>query len=241
MTQTSQEQPPTYRWVILIAACIIGFMLVGARETLGNFLKPMTGELHWDRETISLIAAINLWLSGLLQPFTGHIMDRFGAKWLFASSVTLYGLGVLLVGFTHTAWYMVCVYGVVVGSATAGSSISLSNALVAQWFPAQRRAFAISVNNACVALGRLALLTLSFYAFTLYGWRWTHIYLGAGILLVTIPAALVFPGHRSTATTVRRWRANAPRPGGPWKWRAGLIPCEPCRSGKSWEAISSVA
>ena len=53
MTQTSQEQPPTYRWVILIAACIIGFMLVGARETLGNFLKPMTGELHWDRETIS--------------------------------------------------------------------------------------------------------------------------------------------------------------------------------------------
>ena len=147
MTQTSQEQPPTYRWVILIAACIIGFMLVGARETLGNFLKPMTGELHWDRETISLIAAINLWLSGLLQPFTGHIMDRFGAKWLFASSVTLYGLGVLLVGFTHTAWYMVFVYGVVVGSATAGSSISLSNALVAQWFPAQRRAFAISVNN----------------------------------------------------------------------------------------------
>ena len=82
-------------------------------------------------------------------------MDRFGAKWLFASSVTLYGLGVLLVGFTHTAWYMVCVYGVVVGSATAGSSISLSNALVAQWFPAQRRAFAISVNNARVALGRL--------------------------------------------------------------------------------------
>ena len=46
MTQTPQEQPPPYRWVILIAACLIGFMLVGARETLGNFLKPMTGELH---------------------------------------------------------------------------------------------------------------------------------------------------------------------------------------------------
>jgi MFS family permease len=225
MTQTSQEQPPTYRWVILIAACIIGFMLVGARETLGNFLKPMTGELHWDWETISLIAAINLWLSGLLQPFTGHIMDRFGAKWLFASSVTLYGLGVLLVGFTHTAWYMVCVYGVVVGSATAGSSISLSNALVAQWFPAQRRAFAISVNNACVALGRLALLTLSFYAFTLYGWRWTHIYLGAGILLVTIPAALVFPGHRSTANhraQVARQRTTARGPLEVARWSDSL-------------------
>ncbi|HSX83050.1 MAG TPA: MFS transporter [Candidatus Saccharimonadia bacterium] len=207
MAQTQQEQPQAYRWVILTAACIIGFMLVGARETLGNFLKPITGELHWDRETISLIAAINLWLSGLLQPFTGHIMDRFGAKWLFAISVTLYGVGVLLVSFTHTAWYLVVVYGVLVGSATAGSSISLSNALVAQWFPAQRRAFAISVNNACVALGRLALIYLSFYAFTLYGWRWTHIYLGVAILLVTIPAALLFPGHRSTVEN----RAQAAR------------------------------
>jgi MFS family permease len=83
MTQIPQAQPPPYRWAILSAACLIGFMLVGARETLGNFLKPMTGELHWDRETISLIAAMNLWVSGLLQPFTGHIMDRFGAKWLF--------------------------------------------------------------------------------------------------------------------------------------------------------------
>src|SRR4029450_5530957 len=60
-----------------------------------------------------------------------------------------------------------------------------------------------------LALGRLALLTLSFYAFTLYGWRWTHIYLGAGILLVTIPAALVLPRHRSTA--VHRAPAAGPR------------------------------
>ncbi|MBM3225179.1 MAG: MFS transporter [Candidatus Tectomicrobia bacterium] len=207
MTSTQQEAPQTYRWLILAAACTIGFMLVGARETLGNFLKPITSELHWDRETISLIAAINLWLSGLLQPFTGNIMDRFGPKWLFASSVTLYGVGVLLVGFTQTPWYLVLVYGVLVGSATAGSSISLSNALVAQWFPAQRRAFAISINNVFVALGRLALLYLSYYAMTLYGWRWSHIYLGVAILLVTIPAALLFPGRRST----ERHQAQAAR------------------------------
>ena len=79
MTQTQQEQPQAYRWVILTAACIIGFMLVGARETLRNFLK-LSREATRDRETISLIAAINLWLSGLLQPFTGHIMDRFPAS-----------------------------------------------------------------------------------------------------------------------------------------------------------------
>lgn len=190
MTSSQSEAPPTYRWVILGAAALLGFMLVGARETLGNFLKPITAELQWDRETLSLVAAINLWLSGLLQPFTGYIMDRFGAKWLMTISVTLYGAGVLLVGFTHSVWYLVLVYGVLVGSATAGSSISLTNAVVAQWFPPARRAFAISLNNAGVALGRLALLSLSYYALTLYGWRWSHIFLGIAILAVSIPRGL---------------------------------------------------
>lgn len=201
MIQTPHEQRQTYRWVILVAACVIGLMLTGMRATLGNFLKSITEELQWDRETISLIAAINLWLSGLLQPFTGHIMDRFGAKWLFAISVSLYGLGVVLVGFTHTVWYLVVVYGVLIGAATAGSSMSLSNTLVAQWFPAQRRALMMSVNNAAVALGRVALIYLSFQALTLYGWRMSHIYLGMAILIVTIPAALLFPGHRTKTGT----------------------------------------
>lgn len=196
MTQTQAEQPPSYRWVILGAAFLIGFMLVGMRETLGNFFKEITGELQWDREQMSLIAAINLWFSGLLQPFTGHILDRYGARWLFVISVALYGLGVSLVAFTYSFWYLVAVYGVLLGAATAGSSISLSNALVAQWFPAQRRAFAISLNNAGVALGRLMLLMLSYQALVLYGWRQSHIFLGLAILAITIPAALVLPGRR---------------------------------------------
>jgi hypothetical protein len=50
MTQTQQEQRQAYRWVILTAACIIGFMLVGARETLGNFLKPITGTALGSRD-----------------------------------------------------------------------------------------------------------------------------------------------------------------------------------------------
>lgn len=199
MTQTQDSQSSSYRWVILGAAFIIGFMLVGMRESLGNFFKEITGELHWDREKMSLVAAINLWLSGLLQPFTGHILDRCGARWLFVISVAFYGLGVALVAFTQSFWYMVAIYGVLIGAATAGSSISLSNALVAQWFPAERRAFAISLNNAGVALGRLVLLTLSYQALVLYGWRQSHIYLGLAILVITIPAALTFPGRRRAA------------------------------------------
>src|SRR5919108_1690052 len=135
MGQSSLEaQRRVYRWFLLTALCLIGFMTIGTRATLGNFFKTIIADLSWDRGTISFVVAVNLWISGVLQPFTGHLMDRFGARWLFVISVTAYGLGVALIGFTNGFGYLLVVYGLLVGAATAGSSTSLTNALLAQWF-----------------------------------------------------------------------------------------------------------
>jgi MFS family permease len=201
MTQAQEEQQKhVYRWVILVAVCIIGFMTMGTRATLGNFFKSIIADLHWDRGTISFVVAMNLWISGCLQPFTGNVMDRFGAKWLFVASVTAYGLGVALIGFTNSLGYLVLVYGFVVGAATAGASISLTNALVAQFFR-ERRALAMSINNASAALGQLFLVYISYLLLESSGWRMSHLYLGIAVLMVTIPMALLVPRHSASSFT----------------------------------------
>src|SRR5262245_29885167 len=129
-----EAQMRAYRWFLLIALSLIGFMTIGTRATLGNFFKTIIADLNWDRGTISFVVAVNLWISGLLQPFAGHLMDRFGAKWLFTASVLAYGVGVALMGLTNSVGYLLVIYGLIVGAASAGSSMSLSNALLAQWF-----------------------------------------------------------------------------------------------------------
>jgi MFS family permease len=187
-----EQQKDVYRWVILIAVCIIGFMTMGTRATLGNFFKSIIADLHWDRGTISFVVAMNLWISGFLQPFTGNVMDRFGAKWLFVVSVTTYGVGVALISFTNGLGYLVLVYGLILGAATAGGSISLMNALVAQFFR-ERRALAMSINNASAALGQLFLVYVSYLLLESSGWRMSHLYLGIAVLVVTIPMALLVP------------------------------------------------
>jgi len=193
MTAAQKErQRQMYRWVILVGVCLIGFMTMGTRATLGNFFKSIIADLHWDRGTISFVVAVNLWISGFLQPFTGHLLDRFGAKWLFAASVAGYGLGVGLIGFTDSLGYLLVVYGLLVGAATAGASISLTNALVAQWFR-DWRAFAMSINNASAALGQLVLVYISYVMLEASGWRVSHFYLGAAVLVVTLPLALLMP------------------------------------------------
>jgi MFS family permease len=200
MGQSSlQAQMQAYRWFLLVALSLIGFMTIGTRATLGNFFKTIIADLSWDRATISFVVAVNLWISGLLQPFTGHLMDRFGAKWLFTSSVAAYGLGVVLMGFTNSFGYLLVIYGIMLGVASAGSSMSLSNALLAQWFR-DGRAFAMSINNACGAVGQLILVYISYLLLESVGWRPSHVYLGLAVLAVAVPLALMVPRRRLEST-----------------------------------------
>jgi MFS family permease len=201
MTRTqSVQQQQSYRWVILVAMCVIGFMTIGTRSTVSSFLKTIIADLGTNRETISFIVAANIWLSGLLQPFAGYVMDRFGARGLFTASVALYGLGIGLIGLTHSVWYLFVIYGVLVGAASAGASMSLTNALLAQWFK-DWRALAMSINNAGGAVGTLFVVgTMSPWLLSSFGWRFSHIYLGAAVLLLAAPLGLVIPRRRRAAS-----------------------------------------
>jgi MFS family permease len=236
MTAAQRErQRRIYRWVVLLGVCSIGFMMVGTRATLGNFFKSIIGELQWDRGTISFVVAVNLWISGFLQPFTGHVMDRFGAKWLFSASVATYGLAVAAIGLTTGFAYLLLIYGVVLGAATAGASISLTNALVAQWFR-DWRALAMSINNASAALGQLLLVYISYLLLESSGWRASHVYLGAAVLAVTLPMALLMPRRRHDVegATAAQAGASAPRQARPGplettSWRQAL------RSAPLWQ------
>jgi MFS family permease len=197
MTEAQQAQrTESYRWVILAAVCVMGFMTVGSRSTVSSFLKTIITDLGTNRETISLVVAINIWLSGLLQPFAGHVMDRFGARGLFAASIALYGAGIGLIGLTQSVWYLLVMYGIVVGAAATGASMSLTNALVAQWFR-DWRALAMGINNAGAALGSLFLVGyVSPRLLSSSGWRMGHVYLGITVLLVAVPMALLIPRRR---------------------------------------------
>jgi len=215
MGQSAPEaQKQAYRWFLLVALSLIGFMTIGTRATLGNFFKTIIADLSWDRGTISFVVAVNLWISGLLQPFTGHLMDRFGAKWLFTSSVAASGLGVVLMGFTNSFGYLLVIYGIMLGAASAGSSMSLSNALLAQWFR-DGRALAMSINNACGAVGQLILVYLSYLLLESVGWRSSHVYLGLAVLAVAVPLAFTVPRRRLEATGAPDAATRQPAAPGP--------------------------
>jgi MFS family permease len=179
-----------------------------------------------------MVVAINIWLSGIMQPFTGYVLDRYGAKWLFTAGVAVFGAGVALIGLTHSVGYLLVIYGIVIAIATASSSISLTNAVVAQWFPAQRRGLAISINNAGSALGQMCLTWVSAMLLHASGWRLSHLYLGLAVVILAVPMALLMPRRYGQADGGSRGGAPFRPPQGPLeteRWTSAL------RSAPLWQ------
>ena len=119
-----------------------------------------------------------------------------------------------LIGLTNSMGYLLVIYGIMIGAASAGSSMSLSNALLAQWFR-DGRAFAMSINNACGAVGQLILVYVSYLLLESIGWRLSHMYLGIAVLAMAVPMALMVPRQRpdapgSSGTSARQAAAEGP-------------------------------
>jgi MFS family permease len=230
------QQQLSYRWIILVAMCVIGFMTIGTRSTVSSFLKTIIADLGTNRETISFVVATNIWLSGLLQPFAGYVLDRFGARGLFTASVALYGLGIGLIGLTQSVWYLFVIYGVLIGAASAGASMSLTNALLAQWFK-DWRALAMSINNAGGALGTLFLVgTMSPWLLSSFGWRLSHVYLGVAVLVLAAPLGLVVPRRRAASEDGPTPAGQRPTVHGPLETQSWT---EALRSAPLWQLNGS--
>ncbi len=126
-------------------------------------------------------------------------MDRYEARWLFIISSAVFGAGIGLISLTNSVGYLLVVYGLVLSVAMAGTSISLCNALVAQWFPVHRRGLALGINNSAMALGQLCLVLISAQMLQTSGWRMSYIYLGIAALAITVPMACLIPRRRQRA------------------------------------------
>src|SRR4051794_7404371 len=80
----------------LVCGSIILLLSLGIRHGFGLFLKPVTADQGWGRETFAFaIALLNL-VWGASQPFAGMLADRFGAPKIIAVGAVLYAAGLWL-------------------------------------------------------------------------------------------------------------------------------------------------
>jgi len=191
MATPAVQQRMFYGWYIVATVVFINFLSIGTRAGFGLFVNPMSEELHWDRATISLAAAIGVLVGGVIQPFTGNIFDRYGGRRVLTLSLLAAGVATLALMWTMNLAYLIVMYSFVLSVAFAGASGSVVNVLVSRWFQ-RKRGTAIAITSMGASLGQLILIPFAMYLMTLAGWRNTWAVLGVAIIVLAAPLAYGF-------------------------------------------------
>ena len=70
----------SYAWVVVAVTFIALLSAAGLRATPGVLMVPLEVNFGWSRTTISLAAAIGLFLYGLVGPFAAALMQTLGIR-----------------------------------------------------------------------------------------------------------------------------------------------------------------
>ncbi|MCI0847415.1 MAG: MFS transporter, partial [Chloroflexi bacterium] len=99
-TTKTTKKPIFYGWYVCAAAVFIGFVAVGARNSFGVFVLPMSDEFGWSRFQVSVAAGLGIVVNGFSQPFMGQIFDRTGGRKLILISLVVLGGATALMALT---------------------------------------------------------------------------------------------------------------------------------------------
>ena len=69
-----------YAWIVAALTFVVLLAAAGLRATPGVLIVPLEQAFGWSRATISFAIAVNIFLYGLMGPFAGAAVQRFGIR-----------------------------------------------------------------------------------------------------------------------------------------------------------------
>jgi len=189
---------------LLLIAYIFNFL---DRQILGILAAPIKADLHLSDTAFGAIGglAFALLYSVLGVPLA-FLADRTGRSPIIAASVALWSLFTALCG-TATGYWQLFLFRLGVGIGEAGGGAP-SYALIAEYFPPDRRARALAIFSLGIPIGLASGTLIGAYIASAINWRAAFIAMGvAGILLAPVVRMVVRDPPRTTPT------AQEPLPG----------------------------
>jgi len=214
-------------WILVSGALILALSL-GIRHGFGLFLAPMSAEFGWGRETFAFAIALQNLIWGIAQPFTGAIADRFGAMRTVVVGGILYAVGLVLMGYSDSAFSLSMSAGLLIGVGLSGTSFSVILGAVGRAVPLERRSMAMGISAAAGSFGQFAMLPGTLGLIGWLGWSAALLALGLLVAFIVPLAALMrdkplpVQGHEQTLGEALREAAGH---SGFWLLSLGFFVC----------------
>lgn len=173
------------RWYVLIIMMLVYTISIADRYVLSTLLGPISDEFNLsDTETAWLGIPLALFYVVMGIPLS-WLCDRTNRTKLLAASVAVWSAMTAITGYTK-GYFDLLLARVGVGIGEAGGTPAC-NAIIADYFPADRRSMAMTVFALGAPIGAWLGSDIAGYVSTLYGWRSAFMVLGIpGIILALI-------------------------------------------------------
>jgi OFA family oxalate/formate antiporter-like MFS transporter len=193
----AKRTPFFYGWAVVAAAGLTMFVRnAAATLTIAVFVFPMSEDLGWSRTLIVGAAAAAGVASMFVSPFTGWVLQRFGARALMSSSVLLLGAVILSLRWTTSPITFYLLFGVGRLMFSAPLQISASTT-AAQWF-VRLRGRSSSMLGVTHSLG-MGLFPLSAQLFMNANggdWRMAWFWMGISVWVIALPITMLIVVNR---------------------------------------------
>jgi MFS family permease len=175
--------------VVLGALIVVMMAASGLRAVFGVFIKPLEAEFGWGRTSLSLAAALSLFLLGAVGPFAGRMADLWGARAVLGVALGILGIGTIASSFVTKLWHIYIASGILMAMGAGGATMTTAATLAARWFE-KRRGLAIGIAGAGMSAGQLIVVPLAMWLTLTLGWRSSYFWLGVGLFALIIPLTL---------------------------------------------------
>jgi DHA2 family multidrug resistance protein len=180
-TVTTHEGHTVHRG--MITACIIcATLLQSLDQTIANVALPyMQGSFSASFDEITWVLTTYITAAAIMTAPVGWLAARFGRKRLFLACIIGFTITSMLCGAAQSLQQIV-VFRLMQGVCSA-ALVPLSQAILFDIYPHERRGFAMAIWGMGVMIGPILGPTLGGYLTELYNWRYVfYINLPAGVL-----------------------------------------------------------
>ena len=184
------------RLIVLVGAVTVAIAM-GARQSFGLLLQPISDALSTGRETFSLGIAVQNILFGL--PLAGMLADRIGSRYVVVAGALLYAGGFAVMALASSPGALYLGLGGMLGFALSATSYVVILGAVAQVVPPEKRATAFGIVTAAGSFGTFAVVPVVQWLLSTVGWEQTLLY-GAFVVGGIALCALGLP-NRPPATS----------------------------------------
>jgi MFS family permease len=180
-----------YRWIIL-GVTFITLALTGTIfHSFSIFFVALLKEFHWGRSITAGAYSVFFTIHGVIGPFAGNTIDRFGPKGVFVLGSVLWGLGFASCSLITSSWQFYISFGAIVAMGT-GFAGWVPNATVIQGWFKEKRGLAMGILSSGAGIGIFVCIPTLQYLINEAGWRMAYRAMALFIPLVVITLALIF-------------------------------------------------